>query len=363
MRVPYSVTMPTSTRGTHRATLPIVAVVLACAAVVVSWPAPVQTAGAGLPPMFQRYLDTIIRPGAGERRRLLAGQPLTKVLDTEDNEQVSVVGAIWIDAPVQRYVEAIRNIETWEQGKSFHITRRIGAPPRLEDFDGLRLRPALVDDLRTCRLDNCAAKLDAPTIDAVRGLDWASADVHAAAERLMRRYLYDYSRGYLAGGNDRLAVFRDKSVPVSTADEFRAMVDDIPTLTTFLPDVRRYLLDFPRAWLPGASSFLYWQEAEFGLKPTIRVSHLTISERSTETVVVSKMIYANHYFRSALEVRMLVPDPARGQGFWLVTVVTSRTDGMTGFTGLFVRRKVRSGAREGSETILVDTKRRMEATR
>ena len=80
----------------------------------------------------------------------------------------------------------------------------------------------------------------------------------------------------------------------------------------------------------------------------------------TDLVVASKMIYANHYFRSALELRLLIPDPARGPGFWFVTVVSSRTDGMTGFTGIFVRRKVRSEAREGTTMVLINTKKKLE---
>ena len=79
-----------------------------------------------------------------------------------------------------------------------------------------------------------------------------------------------------------------------------------------------------------------------------------------EVLVVSKMLYANHYFRTGLEVRVLFPDATRG-GFWLVTVTSSRTDGLTGFTGLFVRRRVRSEARDGTATMLTNTKRRLEA--
>jgi hypothetical protein len=256
----------------------------------------------------------------------------------------------------------VQNIERFEQGGSFHITRKISAPPRLEDFDDLRLTEATVDDLRACRVGNCAIKLDARMIDAFRsGIDWTSPGRHQAAEGLMRRFLFEYAHAYLAGGNSRLAVFADKSDPLVMADEFQALVDDVPTLTVYMPHVRRYLLDSGRVALPGATSFLYWQEAEFGLKPTLRLSHMTVSEGTDNVIVTSKMLYANHYFHSALELRLLLPDPARGPGFWLITVVTSRTDGMTGLTGLFVRPRIRSGARDGSANILIGTKRKLEA--
>ncbi len=348
-------------RGSRTVTGTLARTVFSFAVLVLVCHEPAWTADPVLPPALERYLHTVVRPSAAERRRLLAGEPVSKLLDGDTHQQVSVFGAIWIDAPIGRYVEAVRNIETFEQGRSFPITRRISSPPRPEDFIDLRLTDDVVADLIACRVGSCTLKLDAPTIDALQTrIDWASPQRHAAAEALMRKVALNYTQAYLIGGNARLPVYHDKATPVSAADEFREMVDDIPMLTAYMPNVHRYLLDYPHSALPGATSFLYWQQVEFGLKPTLRITHLTIRESPENVLVASKMIYANHYFRSALELRLLMPDPARGPGFWFVTVVSSRTDGMTGFTGIFVRRKVRSEAREGTTTVLVNTKKKLE---
>jgi hypothetical protein len=56
----------------------------------------------------------------------------------------------------------------------------------------------------------------------------------------------------------------------------------------------------------------------------MRISHLVIRENAEETVVASKMLYASHYFWTALELRVLVSDPSRGTGFWFVTVNSRR---------------------------------------
>jgi hypothetical protein len=176
----------------------------------------------------------------------------------------------------------------------------------------------------------------------------------------MRRLLQEYVSGYMAGGNDRLAVYRDAERPTSVGDEVRALVNGMPVLAATMPDVREYLLNYPRATLPDATSLFYWQETQFGLKPTIRVSHLVLRERPDEAVVASKMIYATHYFWTTLELRYLLADPSRGPGFWFVTTTRSRVDGLTGFMGFFIRRKVRSGVLEGTHTVLQATKRRIE---
>ena len=102
------------------------------------------------------------------------------------------------------------------------------------------------------------------------------------------------------------------------------MVDRMPSLSTYLPELKRYLLEYPKVTLPKAESFLYWQEAQFGLKPTIRINHLTVVDAQTHVAVVSKMLYASHYFWTAIELRVLIPDATRGEGFWFVSVNRSR---------------------------------------
>ena len=87
---------------------------------------------------------------------------------------------------------------------------------------------------------------------------------------------------------------------------------------------------------------------------------MAIQENQDATIVAAKQLYSSHYFWTALELRALVPDPSRGQGFWFVTVGRSRSDGLSGFLGRMIRGKVRDGARQGIETALIATKRRLE---
>jgi hypothetical protein len=141
------------------------------------------------------------------------------------------------------------------------------------------------------------------------------------------------------------------------------MIDRLPRLGAELPDLTRYLLEYPNAPLGNSTEFLYWQETKFGLKPTVRISHLVIQEHPDGTVIASKMLYSSHYFWTALELRILLRDPARGSGFWLVTVNRSRSDGLSGFTGRAIRGKVRSEVENGSRTALTATKTKLESKR
>jgi hypothetical protein len=313
------------------------------------------------PPRLENYLTKDVSLTAAERRRLRAGGPVTKLLDVDESKEVSVFGAIWISAPMHRYVEAVRDIESFERGPSFSVTKRISPRPIIQDFAQLRLPEQDVQSLRACRVGDCDVKLDEKAIQRFRTeVDWNGPGARDAADTLMRQIALEYVTGYLEGGNSRLAVYRDHSRPTFAEKEFREMIDQMPELTEGMPDVRRHLLSYPQTTLPDSTSFLYWQIARFGLKPTFRISHVTIRERPTDTVVASKMLHASHYFWTAIELRTLLPDPSRGPGFWFVTVNRSRSDGLSGFVGRFVRGRVRSRVRDGVLSVLQTTKQKLE---
>jgi hypothetical protein len=314
------------------------------------------------PSLLNSYITTYVRLTPAERRSLLAGSSVTKLLDADPSKEVSVFGAVWIDAPPGDYVRLVKDIERFERGGAFRVTKRISDPPQLADFAALKIPDDDLADLRTCKVGDCEIKLNAEALERIRKtVDWTKPTVKADAEALIRQLAYEYVKGYVEGGNDRLAVYRDSARPTFIATEFRSMVDRMPELGEYLPDLKAYLLGYPRVTLPNATSFLYWQEAQFGLKPTIRINHVVIDERPAGTAVAIKLLYASHYFWTALDLRALVPDPARGRGFWFVNVTRSRSDGLNGFVGRLIRGKVQNEAQKGLDAALKATKARLEA--
>ena len=335
-------------------------VVLACAAIVAGSDSG-RAAQAPFPARLERLLATVPAVTPADRRRLLAGGPITAMLEGDPSRVVSVFGAIWIGATPRAYVDAVQDIETFERGKSFRITRRISDPPRLNDFAALRLPQEDVRDLARCRPGDCEVKLSPAAMQALhQQVDFRSPSAHLQVDAFFRARMLDLVRGYTRAGNAALPVYHDAETPTVMAHEFRDLLAEMPDIAGAMPEVRRSLLEYPRATLPRSHDLLYWQEVSFGLKPTIRLSHMVTYETPDETVVTSKMLYASHYFVAALELRLLLPDPARGPGFWFVTINTSRVDGLSGFTGFFVRRRVRSDVEQGVGTLLAATKQKLE---
>jgi hypothetical protein len=317
--------------------------------------------GPVLPGDLETYVTKYVHLDADARARLLAGAPITKLLDSDPSKEVVVFGAVWVHAPIARYLAAVKDIERFESGDNFLVTKKVSSPPRLDDFAQLRITDDDARDMRSCKVSSCEFKLSEGGIERLRReVDWTRPDAHERLNRLAREFALEYVTGYLEGGNARLAVYRDEERPTFVAQEFATMIDRLPSLGEFLPQVRRYLLEFPKATLPSSESFIYWQEVKFGLKPTIRINHLVMAEEKDGAMVASKMLYASHYFWTALELRVLVRDPSRGEGFWFVTESRSRSDGLSGFVGRLIRGKVRGEAEKGTAAVLQLTRDRLE---
>src|SRR5688572_11940498 len=121
-----------------------------------------------LPVSFERVLASVVKPTSAERRLLLDGAPVTKLLDADPSKEIAVFGAVWIDAPRERYAAAVKDIERFESGGAFRITRKISVPPTLADFAELRLPEEDVADLGDCEVGDCELKLGKQSIEAIR---------------------------------------------------------------------------------------------------------------------------------------------------------------------------------------------------
>jgi hypothetical protein len=82
----------------------------------------IGTAGAGqqgaFPPKLEKYFNSAGALSRDERQQLIAGQPITKLLEAEASKEVAVLGAIWIATPMNRYVEAGRGASRIENDQT-----------------------------------------------------------------------------------------------------------------------------------------------------------------------------------------------------------------------------------------------------
>src|SRR4030095_8327988 len=184
------------------------------------------------------------------------------------------------------------------------------------------------------------------------------------ANALARPAVLQLVQAYRGGGNEALGEYRDKQNPARVADQFQTMIGHASALPDVLPELRRYLLEYPNAELAAADSFFYWEKVSFRLKPTIRVNHAVIyrGRAQDRDVVAIKQLSSPHYFHTALDTSVCVDDGAAvtPHGFYLLTLKGSEQEGLTGVKGSILRKAVGDKTRSSLESALASIKRSIE---
>ncbi len=320
-------------------------------------------------PAADRRLERTLGFSDADLRALDAGAAVIRSLDTPVREELAHVGVVYIDAPVERFIERFHDIERFESGPGIPTIGRFSTPPLLEDLASLTLPATDVTALRACRPGACAVKLSAAAMRRFRhAVDWSSPYAAREADAEAREMLLDLVHAYQADGNPALGSYDDGHDPLLVAEQFRALLASGDPLPGSVPALLAYLDDYPRGRPAGAEDFFYWTVVDFGLKPTIRVSHVTIyplapsPPSAVAYAIAIKQLYASHYFHTTLELRFLVDEGRRSgrRGTSLISITRSRSDGMTGFKGLFRRPIISRRSREAVRGYLEHVKRQVE---
>jgi len=296
-----------------------------------------------------------------------AGKPVARVLSWGTPSEVYVFGAVHVDGSADVYVSAARDVARLRGTEGYSGIAELKDNVSVADLSALSFDPDDVRALKNCREGSCDVQLPTASIHAFRdGVNWSLPDTVEQANALARPMVLQLVRAYRDGGNDALGDYRDKQNPALIGEQFRTMVARASALPDVLPELRRFLLDYPNAQLPDADSFFYWEKVSFGMKPTIRVNHgVTYRRRTAErevAVVALKQLSASHYFHTALDMSVCVDDRATGAtpGFYLLTLKGSQQEGLTGVKGAMLRKIVVDKTRGSLESALASIKRSVE---
>jgi hypothetical protein len=286
------------------------------------------------------------------------GKAVAKILDSPTPSEVFVFGSVFIKAQPSAYVHIAVDLDRLKSLPNYIAIGRFSSPPQLSDLSGFELDADDVNNLKKCTPGNCEIQLPAENIEQFKNqIEWSGPDVAAQVNNLAKKMALEALLAYQKGGNVALGTYRDKKSPAEVNEQFHALLSRSKVLPEKLPAFYSYLLDYPKASLPGSSSVFYWEKVKFGLKPTLRMNQQITAHASGEDgpidVVAIKQLYASHYFQTALDLNFCVP--GNSEGFYLVTVKGSEQAGLTGVKGSVVRKtaidKIRSSLEKSLEAI------------
>jgi len=295
------------------------------------------------------------------------GKAFAKVIESRTPDEVFVFGSVYVQSTPEKYLKLASDIDELRKLPSYLAIRKFSDPPQLSDLDGFTLEADDIKQLKDCKAGKCDVQLPTDAMDEFKqSVNWSAPDAANQANQLAQKLAFEAIQRYAQGGNAALGTYMDKKHSAVVGETFASLLSRSKALPAYLPELHSYLLEYPQAQSENIRSEFYWEKVNFGLKPTLRIVQAIVyrGSGSTETAnaLAVKQLYASHYFETALDLTICVPDHENpGRGFYLITLKGSQQAGLTGFKGGIVRKVAVDKTRSALERSLAAIKQKLES--
>jgi hypothetical protein len=295
------------------------------------------------------------------------GKAVAKVVESRTPDEVFVFGSVYVQSTPEKYLKFASDIDALRKLPNYLAIRKFSDPPQLSDFDGFTLEADDIKQLKNCEPGKCDVQLPAEAMDAFKqSVNWSAPDAANQANQLAKKMALEAIQRYQQGGNAALGIYMDKHHPAVVGETFSSLLSRSKALPVYLPELDRYLLEYPQAKSENIKSEFYWEKVNFGLKPTLRIVQAIVYRGPSSTgpahAVAVKQLYASHYFETALDLTVCVRDQENpDRGFYLITLKGSQQAGLTGLKGGIVRKVAVDKTRSSLERALGAIKQKLES--
>jgi hypothetical protein len=295
------------------------------------------------------------------------GKAVAKVVESRTPDEVFVFGSAYVQSTPEKYLKLASDIVALRKLPSYLAIRKFSDPPQLSDLDGFTLEADDIKQLKNCEPGKCDVQLPAEAMETFKqSVNWSAPDAANQTNQLAQKMALEAILGYIQGGNAALGTYMDKHHPAAVGETFASLLSRSKALPAYLPELDRYLLEYPQAKSENIQSEFYWEKVNFGLKPTLRIVQAIVYRGPSSTgpvyAVAVKQLYASHYFETALDLTVCVRDQENpDRGFYLITLKGSQQAGLTGFKGGIVRKVAVDKTRSSLERALGAIKQKLES--
>jgi hypothetical protein len=297
------------------------------------------------------FLQSNWRISANDIQTIRGGDPIGKVLKSNEDGEIAILGAIKIARSKEQYIAWYKNVENFKFSPMILDVGLIGNPPQPDSMKRATFDSKEFVNIRSCEAGNCPIKLTAQEIQRfTSGVDWSTANYAEQANVRLRQMWLNYVQNYLNRGNAALGCYQDKPDKVDLAKVFEELLDAAPWLRENFPESLKQLREYAGTSPLADNEFVYWSKERygFGMKPILSLFHVTILKAKPEvTLIASKQIRSSHYFDGSLGLTLVFDAPDAGNGAkesYLVYVNRSRLDllrgGLWGMKRSLVQRQL-----------------------
>ncbi len=329
-----------------------------------------------LPALAQRQPHTLFKEAVGlsdsEIKKIESGNVFTKRLDSEDKLGLLVFGAIYVNAPVEKFADIYRNVEKLEKEEVYLAVEEFGmveGHPTIADFKRMEFDEDDIDDLIKCKPGDCDLQImNADNPKKLKAIAKANpSNKYALVNQALREIGVTALTHYRAGGLRTLGSYLDRKKPLNLYQATKDMVDASYYLPKDkAPDLYAHVVEYPNDGMKDAEDIFYWEKIDFGQGPVIRINHVSLFLRGAgnevKFVAANKQLYASKYMRVGLQMFYCIPDSANPNkpGFYLIEMSDSRLPDFGRFKLAIVKKIASSTAIQGTRDTLEIFKRQME---
>jgi hypothetical protein len=251
-----------------------------------------------------------VKLDSNEIAQVERGDPDVRILATQDTRDVALFGVIRLSVTRDVYLRRVQNFRGSLRGPARARFGIFSDPAALADVDGVVITQQDANGLRNCHPGDCEVKLPAAEMQRLQSdVDWSAPDLLARLTAIAKQRMLRYVTDYRERGNAALTTYDDRPT-VKASDAFAAVFAQSGYLNSVAPALATYQRTFPRGRPGGLADVFFWSEdVAPRLRPTISITHASVytpPELGGTSLIVSKQIYANHYYEAALEVRSVV---------------------------------------------------------
>jgi hypothetical protein len=200
------------------------------------------------------------------------GKAIANVVESRTPDEVFVFGSVYVQSTPEKYLKLASDIDELRKLPSYLAIRKFSDPPQLSDLHGFTLEGEDIKQLKNCEPGKCELQLPTEAMDAFKqSVNWSAPDVANQANQLAQKMALEVIQRYTQGGNTALGTYMDKHHPAVVGETFASLLSRSKALPVYLPELERYLLEYPQAQSENIQSEFYWEKVNFGLKPTLRI--------------------------------------------------------------------------------------------
>jgi hypothetical protein len=277
-----------------------------------------------------RFLQRYIGLTADQIEQAKRGTVVTKVLASDDPEEIALFGIVAVDAPREEIVRRVRDLPTFLRTPGRAAFGLFHRPATVDDARAFVAEQSDLDALRKCRPGQCDVKMPAARMDEFRGaIDWSSGAAGAQVAALVRQRMVDYVEAYRRGGTTAMVEYADQKTAKRAGDSFASLLAESRYLYDYVPQFEDYLKTYPATSLEGVTDTLYWSSDRLpSLRPILGITHLSIYSPAGAplTLISTKQLYASHYFLGSFALTTILDRPDAGGGSYYMVVQRMRFD-------------------------------------